>query len=421
MRHISNDDRFPAPQTSNITMIDLLLMFTMGLLGSFGHCASMCGSLAVALAVDSRVDSGSLSDPPSEQKSWWFHGVMNLSRILSYGLGGAILGGVSAAVISGGQLVGIGSQLRSTMALMGGLLLIGSGLSQIFPGEWPLPSFGQTCRRSIDGATKQPWLLGLLWGFMPCGFLYTAQLKAIESGSILQGALILLAFGCGTAPVMIGIGVFAGYFSRERRSQLRQAGGWIAILVGIITLGRSGEMMSDGTGYGAIICLILALVARPISKLWPGILSYRRLLGVGAGILSIAHLLHVVGHDWDWTWGAWAFLLSGQQAGIWAGFGSLGLLLPAMFTSFDRAQAYLGSNWRRLHLLGIPALMLAIVHGILTGASYLGTVQITTERQGRSIVAMLILVVVLLIRWRWLWSILSLEKLYVPAPSETKP
>jgi uncharacterized protein len=391
-------------------MIDLLLMLTLGFLGSFGHCANMCGSLAVALATDS-----SATDRPWQQ-AWWFHGAMNFGRVFSYGLGGAILGGMSAAVISGGQLVGIGSQLRSIIALIGGLLLIASGLGQVFPGEWPLPKFASTCRRSIQKTTQQPWLLGILWGLMPCGFLYTAQLKAIESGSISQGALTMLAFGLGTAPVMLGIGVSAGYLSLERRSQLRRAGGWIAIIVGMLTLGRSGETMSNGTGYGAIICLVLALVARPLSKLWPGLMSYRRLLGVGAAVLSIAHTLHVV-VGWDWNWGAWAFMVPSHQVGILAGCGSLGLLLPAAFTSFDRAQVYLGHNWRRLHLLGVPALMLATSHGILTGASYFGTVQVTFDHQVRSIIFLALILLVLLIRWRWLWSLLAAERFYAPSKS----
>jgi uncharacterized protein len=384
-------------------MIDLLLMVTLGFLGSFGHCASMCGSLVVALSTTETA--------PNPQQHWWFHGAMNLSRIISYGCGGALLGGISAAIITGGQLVGIGSQLRSGMAIIGGILLIGSGLSQIFPGEWPL-KFGRTCQRSITKTANKPWFLGILWGLMPCGFLYTAQLKAIESGSMITGTLLMLAFGLGTTPVMLGMGVSASYFSAARRSQLRLAGGWIAILVGIITLGRSGDMMQDGTGYGAIICLILALVARPISKLWSGLLSYRRLLGVSGLLLSIVHVLHVVVHNWDGNWAAWRYLLPSQQAGVGAGLIATLLLLPAAVTSFDRAQAYLGQNWRKLHLLGIPALMFATSHGILTGASYLGTVQVTDERWLKSIGALLVMILVLLLRWRWLWLVLSIEKFY---------
>jgi uncharacterized protein len=394
-------------------MIDLLLMLMLGFLGSFGHCASMCGSLAVALATN--------SSAVTWKQAWRFHGAMNLGRVLSYGLGGAALGGVSAAIVSGGQLVGIGSQLRSIIALIGGLLLIASGLGQIFPGEWPLPKFASTCHRSIQKTTQQPWQLGILWGLMPCGFLYTAQLKAIESGSVSQGALTMLAFGLGTTPVMLGIGFTAGYWSMERRSQLRRAGGWIAIIVGILTLGRGGETMSNGTGYGAIICLVLALVARPLSKLWPGLMSYRRLLGVGAVVLSIAHTLHVVVHGWDWNWGAWAFMLPSQQAGILAGCGSLGFLLPAALTSFDRAQTYLGHDWRRLHLLGVPAVMLATSHGILTGASYLGTVQVTFDHQVRSIIFLMVILLVFLIRWRWLWSLLAAERFYASTSSNKSP
>jgi uncharacterized protein len=393
-------------------MIDLLLMVALGFLGSFGHCVSMCGSLVVALSIAGKT--------PEPRRQWWFHVVMNLSRIISYACGGAILGGISAALIAGGQLVGIGSQLRSSMAIIGGILLIGSGFSQIFPGEWPL-KVGRTCQKSIEQTTKQPWLLGILWGLMPCGFLYTAQLKAIESGSVIAGALIMLAFGLGTAPVMLGMGISASHFSLHRRSQLRLAGGWIAILVGIITLGRSGDTMQDGTGYGAIICLILALVARPLSKLWSGLLSYRRLLGVSGLLLSIVHILHVVVHNWEGNWAAWMYLLPSQQAGVGAGLIATLLLLPAAITSFDRAQSYLGQNWRKLHLLGIPALMLATTHGILTGASYLGTVQVTDERWWKSIGALLVMILVLLVRWRWLWLVLSIEKFYASPTTKSDP
>jgi uncharacterized protein len=395
-------------------MIELLLMMTLGFLGSFGHCASMCGPLAVALATG-RINAAFPAKNQHWQKSWWFHGVMNLSRILSYALGGAILGGLSALALAGGQMVGVGSQLRSAIALIGGLLLIGSGLGQIAPGEWPIPRFGQG--HWFGRATRQPWLLGLLWGLMPCGFLYTAQLKAIESGSMLNGAVNLLAFGLGTTPVMMGIGVSAGFFSLERRSQLRRAGGWIAIIVGIITLGRSGDGMSDGTGYGAIICLMLALIARPISKLWPGLLNYRRLLGVGAAVLSIAHLGHVVVHNWDWQPGALQFLLPAQQTGAWLGIGALLLLLPAAGTSSDKLQTQLGDKWRKFHLLAVPALLLAAGHAVLCGASYLGTVQPNVWNGLRSVAMVAIVAFVLLLRHPKVWSLLSLERFYAPPKS----
>jgi uncharacterized protein len=387
-------------------MADFLLMAVLGFFGSFGHCASMCGPLTVAFAAN-RTNR-------SWQQSGWFHGAMNLSRILSYALGGAILGGLSALALAGGQMVGVGSQLRSTIALISGLLLIGSGLGQVFPGEWPVPRWGQ---RSFQQMTRQPWLLGILWGLMPCGFLYTAQLKAIESGSMFNGAVNLLAFGLGTTPVMMGIGVSAGFFSLERRSQLRRAGGWIAIVVGIITLGRSGDGMSDGTGYGAIICLMLALIARPISKLWPGLLNYRRLLGVGAAVLSIAHLGHVVVHNWDWQPGALQFLLPAQQTGAWLGIGALLLLLPGLGTSSDKLQTQLGGKWRKFHLLAVPALLLAAGHAVLCGASYLGTVQPTVWHGGRSVALVAIVVFVLLLRHPKIWSLLSLERFYAPPKS----
>jgi uncharacterized protein len=402
-------------------LTDFILMMLLGFLGSFGHCASMCGPLAMALSIPT---SSTPNPQEIESRSPYFHSMLSLGRILSYSLAGGALGGLSAAVLLGGQLGGIGSPMRSTIAVIAGLLLIASGLGQIFPSEWSSSSLGRSCLHSTQKVKDRPMLIGLLWGLMPCGFLYTAQLKAIESGSIISGALTMLAFGLGTTPVMLGIGFSATYLSLERRSQLRRAGGWIAVLVGIVTLGRSGDTMADSTGYGAVICLVLALVARPLGKIWPSLLSYRRLLGVGAAVLSIAHLGHVLVHNWNWQLDALEFLLPAQQVGIWMGLLAILLLLPAALTSTDRAQFQAGNapeerlrqSWRKIHLLAVPALMLATAHAILCGASYLGTVQPTTQHHWHSWLAIGVAAVVLLLRCRWIWSLLSLEQFYRSAP-----
>jgi uncharacterized protein len=383
-----------------VLLVDFFLMALMGFLGSFGHCASMCGPWAIALSVDAR--------------PWFFHSILNIGRILTYSLAGGALGGLSGTLLLGGQLVGIGSQLRAWVAVIAGILLMASGLVQVFPQKWSQHAFGRSCHQGIQQVTNRPIFLGLLWGLLPCGFLYTAQLKAIESGSISSGASIMLAFGLGTTPVMLGIGLSTTHFSLERRSQLRRAGGWIAILVGIATLCRSGDTMADSTGYGAVICLVLALVARPLGKLWPSLLSYRRLLGVGSAVLSIAHLGHVLVHNWDWQLNALEFLLPSQQIGIWLGLLAILLLLPAALTSTDRAQLQGGERWRKIHLLAVPALMLATAHAVLCGASYLGTVQPTADHHWRSWLAIGITITVLLVRWRWMWLLFSLEKFYKP-------
>jgi uncharacterized protein len=392
--------------------IDLLLVLGLGFFGSFGHCVGMCGPLAVALALARQ------SPAPTWQNSLRFHVLLNLGRLLSYGLVGSLLGALSATVVATGQLVGIGSDLRTGVVLLSGCLLIWWGVVQIKPQLLPpAPQFLHRQLHHFVSASmadqQSPVFLGLMWGLMPCGFLYVAQLKAIEAGNLWAGTTTMLAFGLGTMPMMLGVGVASSHWSSDQHSQLRRAGGWITVIVGLLTLGRTGDTMVDITGYGALICLAAALVARPVSRFWPQLLSYRRLLGVGAMVLSIAHVWHMVEHTWGWQLTALFFMLPSQQLGIWIGVAAvLCLVLPAA-TSFDGAQQHLGQAWRRLHLLAVPALLLGMTHCLLIGASYFGTVQVSNSHQWRSIGLVLIVLLILLLRCRWFWSLLSIERFYV--------
>ena len=369
--------------------VDLLLVASLGFLGSFGHCAGMCGPLTLAFSM-----------PPSPQeipKNPWnrarsqlqFHLLLNLGRLLSYGLGGSIIGGLGSVLIASGQMAGVGSDLRRIITLIIGFALVWYGLAQILPQLFPkVPllnplAFG-TLHDRLQGwmlklAPQQrawtPLLLGLTWGFIPCGFLYAAQLKAAETGHWLQGAATLIAFGLGTLPVLLTVGVSAGLLTQDRRSQLFRLGGWITLLIGLLTLSRTGSAMMDYSSYGGLVCLILALLARPLAPLWPTLLTYRRFIGVSAFVLSTLHLFQILQHRWNWQTSALDFMLPPQRWGTWCGIVALLLITPAALTSFDRAQKWLGRYWRSLHLLSLPALLLATLHSLLLGNAYLGNFQ----------------------------------------------
>ena len=405
-------------------MLDLLLIASLGFLGSFGHCVGMCGPITVAF---------SLSQPTDSQPTWrrqlYFHGIFNLGRILSYALVGAAIGALGSVVIASGQMAGVGSGLRRGIALAAGSLLVWFGLCQVSPGLMPkIPLLHPMARGNLHDRLNRamakfslnprwwtPALLGMVWGLIPCGFLYAAQIKAAGSSSLWGGAATMLAFGLGTSPTMLGVGVYTSLLSQDRRSQLFRLGGWVTILIGVLMLMRTGDTMVDYTGYSAIVCLILALIARPISRLWPHPLRFRRVLGVGAFILSLVHTAHMIEHSWGWNFNAFYFMLPQHQLGIIAGVASLALMMPLAFTSFDWAQKQLGRRWRSLHLLSIPALALAANHSILLGSrDLLGGGQLGWIHHVQAILLTFGVVSVLLLRSRWVWSILSLERFYVP-------
>ena len=385
------------------------LMLSLGFLGSFGHCLGMCSPLSTALLLSARPSSPSQFSILNSQFFSVF--LLNIGRLISYVLVGTAIGGVGNLVMAGGQWAGIGSGLRQGLAIFTGGLLIWGGIKTIMPDRSPKQTDGT--RSPLDSkldsnlalptashqslsarghswisrmmgklATASPFVLGLLWGLMPCGFLYVAQFKAAESSSPAAGASVMLAFGLGTMPMMMGVGTLAMRWSQERRSQLFRLAGWVTIAIGLLTVFRGSEMI-DLTGHGSIFLLMLALVARPMAVRFPaycmGVLTYRRAIGVGSFVCAVAHTAHMLVHTYNWNVGAIAFLPAEQRWGMMAGLGALVCLgFPAM-TSFDAAVKWLGPlHWRRLHLLSVPGLILAMVHTVVVGSHYLGNVELST-------------------------------------------
>jgi sulfite exporter TauE/SafE len=403
-------------------MVDYLLVVSLGFLGSFGHCFGMCGPLVVAFSL-----SGQQPIPKLRQQLF-FYTLLNLGRILSYTLVGAAIGALGSVLVASGQMAGIGSNVRHLVAVVTGMMLVWFGLLQIKPDFLPrIPLLhpllkGSLHNRLSAGMVKlsqqnrwwTPAVLGMSWGLMPCGFLYAAQIKAAETGDLWMGAATMLAFGIGTLPMMLGVGVSTSLLSKDRRSQLFRLGGWVTITIGMLTLLRTDNTMVDYTGHAALILLILALLARPISGVWVAFLRYRRALGVGAFVLSVAHTTHMMEHSWQWNLAAFWFLPLDFQWGVVAGVVALVLVTPAALTSFDSLQRILGKRWRQIHLLSVPALILASIHAIVIGSHYLGALQLTDANKLASVVLAIITAGVLALRRRFFWSLLSLGKIYVP-------
>lgn len=401
-------------------MLDLLLIASLGFLGSFGHCLGMCGPITVAFSLSQQTGNG------DQWAQFRFHLLLNFGRIVSYALVGMAIGALGSVLVASGQMAGVGSPLRRIISILTGLLLIWFGLANISPEAIPkVPLLNPMAQSgmherlsramqklSLNPQRWTPLLLGLAWGLIPCGFLYAAQLKAAETTNPWMGGATMLAFGIGTLPMMLGVGVSTSFLSADRRGQLFRLGGWITLLIGILILFRGSDMV-DFTGHGALVCLLLALVARPISRLWAPFLQYRRALGVGAFVLSAAHVAHMVTMGWDPA--ALPFLLPSLQVGGWTGIVAFTLMIPLALTSFDWAQKKMGPYWRRLHLLSLPICILAVTHTLLLGSSYLGDFEPSTQNWIAASVLGGVTLLTLLIRWRGFWALLSLEKFYAPS------
>ncbi|WP_254721841.1 hypothetical protein [Kovacikia minuta] len=112
-------------------------------------------------------------------------------------------------------------------------------------------------------------------------------------------------------------------------------------------------------------------------------------------------------------------MLPTYQVSVWLGITALALMAPAALTSFDGMVQRLGKYWRMIHLLTVPALVLAAGHIILIDSNFLGDMEWTTTQKLSSGLLGLFVFVVLLLRSPWLWALFSLEKFYA-APVKEK-
>ncbi|HEY5775391.1 MAG TPA: sulfite exporter TauE/SafE family protein [Xanthomonadales bacterium] len=196
------------------TMIDFSALFTaffVGLLGS-GHCFGMCGGIAAGLGSLPVSGKQGAQTRPSATSAVLF----NLGRILSY----AILGMVSAWILAGiGHALNVpkwSMLLRLLTALM--IFLIGvqflfnwqtlAGIERLGGKVWKLILPVAVRAGSLPGGSGR-LLLGLCWGLLPCGLVYSVLLTASAAGSAVSGAAVMLAFGAGTLPSMLGMSLAA--------------------------------------------------------------------------------------------------------------------------------------------------------------------------------------------------------------------
>lgn len=207
-----------------------LALFLVGLLGGT-HCVGMCGGIVGALSMGA----------PGR---WSMHLAYNAGRILSYGLAGAIAGAVGAASL------GLDSQvpMRLALYLVANLMLIALGLYLLGvtqalafterAGQLLWQRLQPLTRRFLPARTvAQAFPLGMLWGWLPCGLVYSALATALSSGSAVRGGLAMLAFGLGTLPNLLLAGIVLARLNEfVRRPAVRIASGLLVLGFGLYGL-----------------------------------------------------------------------------------------------------------------------------------------------------------------------------------------
>lgn len=204
-----------------------LALFLVGLLGGT-HCVGMCGGIVGALSMGA----------PGR---WSLLLAYNAGRILSYSAAGAIAGALGAASLGlEGQVpVRLGLYLLANLMLIAlGLYLLGITRALAFTEK-----AGQSLWRLIQPLTRrflpasnvfQAFPLGVLWGWLPCGLVYSALATSLAAGSAGRGALTMLAFGLGTLPNLLLAGIVLARLNEfVRRSAVRLISGLLVLGFGV--------------------------------------------------------------------------------------------------------------------------------------------------------------------------------------------
>ncbi|WP_148715153.1 sulfite exporter TauE/SafE family protein [Chitinolyticbacter meiyuanensis] len=206
----------------------LFSLFIAGLVGG-GHCLGMCGGVVTAFT---------LQLPPGPR--WPYLLGFNVGRLLGYGLIGAIAGAV-------GSIPGLLALtlVKTVLWWLANLLLIVMGCYIAGWAAWftRLERLGVPVWARVQPLLRrllpirwfwQALVAGALWGWLPCGLVYTASLSALASGSTENGILLMLAFGLGTLPNLMLIGAAAGRLRAWLGYRwLRSILGLLLIVVGV--------------------------------------------------------------------------------------------------------------------------------------------------------------------------------------------
>ena len=209
--------------------LSIIAAFLAGLLGG-AHCLGLCGSI-VGIFTAQLPKPSPQSSPASvrgdERLSlrerigfnagarWSFHLAFNGGRLFSYTVSGALVGGLGLAGILWRDIAPLQHLLFALSSMM--LIALGLYLADLWSLVRRIERLGGMMWQHIMPLARglfpittpiRAFMLGTLWGWLPCGLLYSVLVTALLSGNAQSGALIMLAFGLGTLPNLLAAGLF---------------------------------------------------------------------------------------------------------------------------------------------------------------------------------------------------------------------
>lgn len=231
-----------------MTQFSLLAVFLVGLMGAV-HCFGMCGSIVGALTYQL----------PKDRVRWPYHLAYSTGRIASYAVAGAIVGSIGQAGMLLRDEAPIQHLAFGLSSIM--LILLGLHLAGLWGAVRHVERIGSALWRRIQPLTTRflpvttiprALALGALWGWLPCGLVYSVLIVALSSASATRGALVMLVFGLGTLPSLLALGFFWERCRAWVQSpSVRLIAGLFVILFGAYGLFNVGSTLATHGWYGS--------------------------------------------------------------------------------------------------------------------------------------------------------------------------
>ena len=215
-------------------MIFYLSAFVFGLLGSF-HCAGMCGPVAMALPVNNTSAANILTGRL----------LYNGGRIFTYASLG-ILAGIAGHVM---MMAGF----QRTLSIASGIIIL------LAAGVYSRKNFMSPVLAKYTGAIKNQFrklfgqksmttlfMIGLVNGLLPCGFVYIALAASCAAGNVTGSVGYMALFGLGTVPMMLILSLAGNFFGLRFSRAVRKATPYIAVVVALFLIGRGILLQQPG-------------------------------------------------------------------------------------------------------------------------------------------------------------------------------
>jgi sulfite exporter TauE/SafE len=206
--------------------LSLLTAFLLGFMGSI-HCMGMCGGIIGALSLSSKQNDSSNQIYPKAIKAKPINPMIlqlsyHLGRISTYGILGLIAGFVGLWLSSTHSSIGLVLRsLSGVMLILMGAYLLGltQSLSWLERAGTPVWKKLQPLSRNLLPVEnlKQGFKLGLVWGFLPCGLIYSTLSWAIVSAQPIKSAALMVFFGLGTLPALLTFSMFTEKLNRFKQ------------------------------------------------------------------------------------------------------------------------------------------------------------------------------------------------------------